>query len=110
MGILLLQGIFPTQGSKPGLPHYRWVLLPAEPPEKHIVKLCLALTNIQSCKHRPAVKMQIMSVTPESSFELNQLIGKDLILGKIEGRRRGRQRMRWLYGIADSMDMSLSKL
>ena len=40
----------------------------------------------------------------------NQLIGKDLILGKIEGRRRGRQRMRWLYGIADSMDMSLSKL
>ena len=32
------------------------------------------------------------------------------MLGKIEGRRRGRQRMRWLVGIADSMDMSLSKL
>ena len=36
---------------------------------------------------------------------------KTLILGKIEGeRRRGRQRIRWLYGITDSMDMSLSKL
>ena len=35
---------------------------------------------------------------------------KTLILGKIEGRRRGRQRMRWLDGIIDLMDMSLSKL
>ena len=36
---------------------------------------------------------------------------KTLMLGKIEGwRRRGRQRMRWLNGIIDSMDMSLSKL
>ena len=34
-----------------------------------------------------------------------------LILGKIEGRRRiGRQRMRWLHGITDSMNMSLSRL
>ena len=35
---------------------------------------------------------------------------KTLMLGKIEGRRRGQQRIRWLIGINDSMDMSLSKL
>ena len=33
-----------------------------------------------------------------------------LMLGKIEGRRRGRQMMRWLHGISDSMGMNLSKL
>ena len=51
------------------------------------------------------------SAGPRTVNMLRRLTGKDLMQGKIAGRRRrGRQRMRWLESITDSMDMNLNKL
>ena len=72
------------------------------------------------------IKPNLKEINPEYSLERLMLklklqcfahlmrrtdsLEKTLMLGRIEGRRRVQQRMRWLYGITDSMDMSLGKL
>ena len=79
------------------------------------------------CTARRSKQSILKEISPEYSLErlmlklklqyFDNLMGrtdsleKTLMLGKIEGRRRrGRQRVRWLYGITESMDVSLSKL
>ena len=99
-----------------------WSGLSFPPPVDHVLSELSTMTCLGwPCTARLIVSLSYTSLWPMWSFWLvfhivvfvleADSLEKTLMLGKIEGRsRRGWQRMRWLDGLIDSMDMSLSKL
>ena len=101
--LFLLQEIFPTLGSNPGLLHCRQMLYCLNHQGSSKGNQSWLFTGRTDAEAETPILGHLMRRTDS--------IEKTLMLGKIEGgRRRGRQRMRWLDSTTNSMDISLSKL
>ena len=111
---LFFQGIFLTQGSSPSLLHLlhcRQILYHLSHQGSQLSFTDMQYQSWIFIGRTDAEAQTPILWPPDVKNWFNGSLEKTLMLGKIEGgRRRGQQRMRQLDGIADSMDMSLSKL
>ena len=76
---------------------------------------CKQIQSVHSKGDQPRVSLEGMMLKLKLQYFGHLMrrvdsLGKTLMLGGIGGRKRGRQRMRWLHGITESMDVSLSEL
>ena len=102
MGSLsLLQRIFPTQESNWGLLHCRWILYQLSYHGSPILREI----NPENSLERLMPKLQYFGHLMQRANSLE----KTLMLGKIEGKRRGQQKIKWSDSITDSLDMNLGK-
>ena len=107
-----LQGIFPTQGLNPGLLHCRQIFYClSHQGSPRILEWIAHPFSRGTSWPRNQTGVSCIASGFFTSWATGDSLQKFLMLGKTEGwRRRGWQRMRWLDGITDSMDMNFSKL
>ena len=110
---VLLWGIALTQGLSPYLLHYRQILYWWATMEAVLWTARLSQSVLREINPEYSLEGLMLKLKLQYFGHLMwtaDSLEKSLMLGKMEDRRRGRQRMRWLHGITDAIDMNLGKL